>query len=264
MVSAELPTVHALWVGPRLGPVAVACLRSFPRAGHRLVLHVYQRPDDLPADIEIADANRTIPEDRIVRHGRTGSLTLFADIFRYELLASGAEVYVDCDIYCVRPLHRADYIFGMEDDSGLNNAVLALPASSPMLEALRTASREPGFIPPWYSARRKLELRVRKGLGVPKKLADMRWGVIGPQAITHYAREFGVLKHASPPDVFYPLDLRRTSLLFDPHLKIADLVSSRTVCIHLYSEMIRRSGNRDIPPTSPLGRMLAGETLDSH
>lgn len=260
-MSADLPTIHALWVGPRLGPVAAACLRSFPRAGHRLVLHVYEKPSDLPAEVETEDAGKTIPRDRIVRHAKTGSFALFSDIFRYELLARGADIYVDCDVYCVRPLQRADYLFGLEDDAKLNAAVLALPAASPLLAALRAISRTDGFIPPWFPARRRLPLQLRKLVGAPKKPADMRWGVIGPEAVTHYARELGVLHHASPPDVFYPLDFRRVSLLFDPDLSIADLVTRRTTCIHLYAEMIRRHGARDIPPTSPLGRMLRGETL---
>jgi hypothetical protein len=250
-----------LWIGPQLGPIAAACLRSFARVGHRLVLHVYDPPSDVPVEVELEDASRTIPRDRIFRHSKTGSFAAFADLFRYELLANGAGIYVDCDVYCVRPLQHSDYLFGLEDDSKLNGAVLALPPSSPMLEALRGIARTPGFIPPWFPRRRRIPLQLRKLVGAPQKVADMRWGAIGPEALTYYAREFGVADRACPPDVLYPLDFRRVSLLFDPDLSLADLVTKRTTCIHLYAEMIRRHGKRSIPPTSPLGRMLKGETL---
>jgi hypothetical protein len=229
--------------------------------GHRVVLHVYDSPSDLPVEVETEDANNTISKDRIVRYRKSGSYALFANFFRYELLARGAEIYVDCDVYCVRPLERADYLFGMEDDRSINNGVLALPPSSQLLTALRGISRQPGFVPPWFSRRRKAALQFRKSIGLPRKLADMPWGVSGPQALTYYAKKFGVAHHAAPVDVLYPLDFRRVGLLFDPDLSLDDLVTTRTTAIHLYGEMLRRRGTRNIPTTSPLGRMLNGEMI---
>ncbi|WOC15073.1 hypothetical protein [Pseudochrobactrum sp. MP213Fo] len=39
-------TVNSLWIGKRLGAVHAACLRSFIRHGHDVVLHAYGRPED--------------------------------------------------------------------------------------------------------------------------------------------------------------------------------------------------------------------------
>ena len=105
MIDQDLPAVHAVWIGGPLGSMHVACLKSFVRIGHRTVLHVYDDPTDAPAGVELADASKILPRERVVVH-RNGSYALFADIFRYKLLASGAEIYVDCDMYCVRPLPR--------------------------------------------------------------------------------------------------------------------------------------------------------------
>ena len=78
----RLPVVNAIWIGPELGQVYRACLSSFVRNGHRVVLHCYERPRDTPADIEFADANDLLPESRMVRHRKSGCPSLFSDLLR--------------------------------------------------------------------------------------------------------------------------------------------------------------------------------------
>jgi hypothetical protein len=68
MAGSDLPAVHAFWIGGGLGPMHVACLKSFVRIGHRTVLHVYDDPADAPPGIELADAAKILPRDRIITH----------------------------------------------------------------------------------------------------------------------------------------------------------------------------------------------------
>ncbi len=96
----QLPVVNAIWIGPELGPIHVACLHSFLRHGHRVVLHCYERPKDTPKHIEIADAAKLLPAERVIRYRRSGGLSLFSNLLRYELLKSGLGLYVDCDVFC--------------------------------------------------------------------------------------------------------------------------------------------------------------------
>ncbi len=77
---------NAFWIGERLGPMAVACLRFFVRAGHEVVLHVYDEPVDVPEGVTVREAGLLVPADRIFRHQETGSYALFANLFRYKLL----------------------------------------------------------------------------------------------------------------------------------------------------------------------------------
>ena len=48
MNDPDLPAVHAFWIGGPLGAMHTACLKSFIRAGHRTLLHVYDDPGDAP------------------------------------------------------------------------------------------------------------------------------------------------------------------------------------------------------------------------
>src|SRR5690554_3966845 len=104
-------TINAVWIGPKLGPIHAACLRSFVRHGHRTVLHVYEQPTDVPDGVELADASELLPASRIVRYTRGGGLSLFSNLLRYEIQKNQLGVYIDCDCYCLRPLENADYIF---------------------------------------------------------------------------------------------------------------------------------------------------------
>jgi hypothetical protein len=109
-----LPIINAIWIGAELGQIHAACLRSFLRHGHRVVLHCYERPADTPADVEIANARNLLPENGIVRYRGTGSFALFSNLLRYEILKASLGIYVDCDVFCLRPIEDADYIFGRE------------------------------------------------------------------------------------------------------------------------------------------------------
>ncbi len=258
----SLPTANAIWIGPKLGPIHAACLRSFVRAGHRVVLHSYDPPSDVPSGVEVTDARGLMPESRIVRYEANGSPALFANLYRYEILKAGLGLYVDCDLYCVRPIEDEDYIFGWQDLRSLNNAVLKLPPACPLLAELCTLKDE--FIPPWSKSKEKQGLRLRRLLGRQLSVEKMPWGTTGPRALTWFARQHGLISKAAPIDVFYPVAMSHIGLLIDPDVSLDELITTRTRTIHLWSQMFVNKANLlpsriedGVPPTSPLGQILA-------
>ncbi|WEK51164.1 MAG: hypothetical protein P0Y66_03790 [Candidatus Kaistia colombiensis] len=251
----QIETINAFWIGPNLGAMSIACLRSFMRHGHRVVLHVYDEPCDVPLGVELADAAKLLPRDQIRRYRKSGSHAFAANQFRYEALAAGAGLYVDCDCYCVRPIEVSDYIMGWESHSHICNAVLKLPPGSPLLEEMRAIYGKKAFIPPWASRKIRRKYRLRAAIGLPVGLPDMEWGTTGPLALTHYARHHGVLDRASPPDFFYSLAPGHANLLFEPGLTIEDLTTPRTRIVHLWNEFTRHI-NAPPPDGSPLAQIL--------
>lgn len=213
----------------------------------------------MPRSIELADASKLLSRDRLITHRKTGSLALASDIFRYELMAEEAGIYVDCDCFCIRPLLDADLIVSEERDDFLGTAVLKLPSDSPLTEAMRAIGTSRAFIPPWEKRRRQRGYRLRAALGRPKPLTDMKWGTMGPLALTYYAKKFGLMQRALPSDVVYPVSYHHASLLRDPDISLDELITSRTRVVHLWNEIQRRT---QMPP--PQGSSLAGilESLD--
>ena len=258
-MTTELEPCHALWIGERLGPVAGACLRSFVRVGHPVVLHCYDEPRDVPDGVVLSDAATLVPRDRVFTHARTGSYALFSNYFRYQIMQRSLGLYVDCDVVCVRPVPTRSYLFGLQDAETINGAVLKLPSGSRLLGDL-TALFDPGvFAPPWYSRRRRLEQYIKTLLGRPADLAHARWGVAGPVALTWFAKKHGLRDWAQPMDVLYPVPHTEVSRFLDPDVTWESLITEQTCCVHLWNEKLRRENLQAIRPGSPLQRLLNDE-----
>ncbi|WP_151765700.1 glycosyltransferase [Acinetobacter colistiniresistens] len=257
----ELPTIHALWIGKTLGKISSCCLRSFVMRGHKVLLHAYDSITDVPEGVECVDANQIISADKIFKHNQTGSYALFSDVFRYELLKKVSGIYVDCDVYCLKPIQipESQYLLGFESDHKINGAVLAMPQDSNLLASLLDAAYNPFFVPPWYKKSRQKRLKFKKTLGIGKHIADMPWGVIGPDAITHFVKAQNLVGYVQPIDIFYPVHYQCIGQLTDSGLNIEDITSTRTLGIHLYNEMLRNLDLDKIAPNSILAKMFRNE-----
>ncbi|MBN9269204.1 MAG: hypothetical protein J0J15_02965, partial [Mesorhizobium sp.] len=158
------PVVNALWIGDALHDIHAACLRSFVLAGHRMVLHCYDIPGNVPSGVELADASRLMPRERIVYYRSNGSPSLFSNLYRMKILEAGLGLYVDCDVFCLKPIPRQDYIFGYQANDQLNGAVLKLPVECPMLVEGLKMTEDPHYIAPWLGRERRAWYRLRKAV----------------------------------------------------------------------------------------------------
>lgn len=260
-MNAKIPQIHALWIGDKLGDISRCCLTSFIKQGHSVYLHTYGDIQDLPQGITICDANKIIKKEKIIRHKETGSYALFSDIFRYELLKKVDGIYVDCDVYYLKPLTMPEhgYLFGFEDDNKLNGAILALPKDSHLLNKLIDITYDKHFIPAWYPTKKQKRLKWKKRFGIAKHISEMPWGVIGPEAITYFAKYFQVDNLAMDIDIFYPIHYDRISQLLSPDLSLNEVVTSRTLAVHLYNEKLRQVNLSTLHPNSILAKMLNHE-----
>ncbi|MFQ5624818.1 MAG: hypothetical protein ACE5FS_15650 [Paracoccaceae bacterium] len=251
-----LAKINAVWIGAELGAIHAACLASFLRHGHEVVLHAYEEPRDVPRGVIVADADELLLRGRMFRHKKTGSLAPFVDLMRYEILSKGLGLYVDCDIYCLKPMIDADYIFGWQVDHSINNAVLKLPVDCPTLRSLSMIKDMWQFLPPWESWKRRLKWRFQYAVG-KGRLRHLPYGSTGPYALTWFLRKYGLLSRALPQDVFYPLPPAEAARLLDPGLSVADIATPNTVALHLYNEALHRRMGAAIPDTSPLGEIVS-------
>jgi len=245
-----------LWIGPSLGALERACMRSALRQGHRLTLYCYQRPRGVPEGVELADAAEVAPADRIVRH-QHGSVALFSNYFRYRLQQLGRGLWLDCDAYLLAPIEaEGDYLFGEEAPGRINGGVLRLPRDAPMLEPL-IALFEERIVPDWLPWRARMAARWRLACTGRAGLSRMPWGVAGPLAMTATARRCGVAGRALPPDVFYPVRWQDAGWIRDPSVRLEAAVTPRTVAVHLWNERIKAFKDAPAAPGSFLARLQA-------
>jgi len=242
----------SLWIGERIGAVERACMRSVLRQGHKLALYAYDVPEGVPVGVELRDAAAIVPRQRILRH-RGGSVALFSNLFRYQLLRRGLGTWVDSDLYLLRPLdNEADHLFGREASGRIGTAVLRLPPDSPLLPPLIGMFDEKKVMP-WVSGRARLAARWRLATTGRVGLERLPWGSCGPQAVTWLARRHGVDRYAAAPEVYYPVAWQEAAWILEPGRRIEEPGTEATVAVHLWNERIR--GFKEAP--APAGSVLA-------
>ncbi len=245
--------VNTVWIGKKLGPVHAACLRSFVRHGHDVVLHAYGRPDDTPKGVRLFDAGKLMGEHEIFAHKSTGSLSIASDIYRYRIQREGMGLYVDCDVFCIKPFTDKEYIFSWESNIRLNNAIIKFPSNSALLNSILEASENPYFIPPWLPAKKQRKMRFRKMIGRGKHIANQAWGVVGPDLLTYHVRRLGLMEHAAPIQRYSPMFGLVSNMLFERGLTVNDLITSQTEGLHLYNSGFT---GKEILPDTPLYEII--------
>jgi hypothetical protein len=261
-VTADCVT---LWVGDALGPVERACLKSMLRQGHSVALYAYLQPQGVPAGVELRDASDVLPETAIVRH-RSGSVALFSDLFRYELQRRGLGTWIDTDMYLVGRLDmERPYLFGKQvvtrsrpwrprQRQSINGSVLRIPQDSPMLPPL-LAQFERADIPEWVPWHRAVWAKARAWMTGRPDLASLPWGTAGPFAVSALAERYGFASQALPADVFNPVPWYDAAWIVDPRVKLENVVTRRTIGIHLWNECIKALKDEPAPEGSFLARL---------
>ena len=243
-----------LWIGEDPGAVERACLQSAVRHGHRVALYCYRAPATPIPGVEIRDAAAILPEDKIIRY-RNGSVALFSNWFRYELMRHDVGMWIDADLYFVAPLDtRPDWIVGMQDRKMANMAVLKTPPDAPILDDL-LAPFERGARPAGLSLRQRATLLRRRLRGERVTLADMPWGVTGPNALTVLLRRHGLMGLALPSEVLSPVPYLQADWVLRPDVALEDVVRPGTVAVHLWNELIKPHKDKPAPAGSFLERL---------
>lgn len=223
-------------------------MRSVLRQGHRLVLYAYDELPGVPEGVELADAASILPRETIVRHS-SGSVALFSDRFRFEIMRQSLGLWLDADAYLVKPLHvRPDqHYFAYCEPGNLGAGVLYLPANSPIIDPVLRLFEDP-FIPDWMRLRDQIRAYWRKFRQGHISIGDMPWGVAGPLALKALAQRNGLMDQAMPSDVLYPWHWHDADWIFDPAKSLDIHVTPATRALHMYNFVI---SSRKTEPARP-------------
>lgn len=241
----DLPTICSFWHG-KLTYLARLCLSSFVEKGHRVTLFSYDALDDVPAGVELIDAAEILPRERMFFYKGTRTPAVFADLFRLELMAQERGIWVDCDVYCIKPYAGLpDYVFGYENHPSLRNgfkaqvnqAVFACPAGSDLLAALQRVFTS-GEIPPGLAPWRHFEVVIRRALGEELPVHHMQFGATGPVPLNHYIQTMGLATFVQPKDVFYPIDYGGADQLLKAGSRIEDFIAAETLSVHIWNSAL--------------------------
>lgn len=260
-----LPTICTFWHG-QLSYLARVCLSSFVEKGHRVDLYAYESLDGVPPGVSLCDAGEVLPKDKMFFYKGNRTPAVFADLFRLELMAQERGIWVDADVYCIRPYaDLPEYIFGYENRphwrngfrSQINQAVFAAPRSELLdkMFAVFTSGEIPPGMPPW----RHLEVWLRRAVGEDLPVHHMQFGATGPMPLNYYVPRLGLAHLVQDKDVFYPLDYGQTAHLLEQGSDISEHISANTLSVHIWNSALtkRRGGALRLPEEdSFLGKEL--------
>lgn len=256
----SLPTIAMFWDGPPLSFIERLCITSFLEMGHPVEVFSYTGLDNLPEGAKAVSAEEILPNpDSIIRHERTGSAAIHADKFRYHLLTKRPGIiWADTDIYCLKPFQPENgYLFGLENDKVICNAVMALPASSQTLADLVAFCEDEYAIPVWMMPRHRQEMRDRAEAGNPMHVSEMPWGAWGPKALTHYLHNNDEFRHRQDEHVLYPVPYEDRRLFCRPARKTWNRVKDDTISLHFYGRRLRAHLDNSYDGIPPQGSLLA-------
>jgi hypothetical protein len=257
--------IAALWIGGSLSYLEQLCLKSFLDVGHHVALYSYEPIPNAPEGTELVDANAILPQPNFLRHERTNSPALHSDLFRYHLLAkTDRTIWADTDAYCVKPFTTPNRHFhAWESDNGINGGVLGLPQDSATLAGLLEFTSDEFAIPEWYGRRYREELEAKKAAGTPVHAGEMKWGVWGPHALTHFLKQTGEVKYTLPRVALYPFHYADRRKLLKPGVDMAEYVTDETFSIHFYGRRVRARVMQVFGGVPPV-RSVVGQLLKKH
>jgi SAM-dependent methyltransferase len=261
-VGKTLPVIAALWMEGPLSFLEQLCLKSYVDVGHKVILYQYGIVTNVPDGIEIADAGEILPRTGFLKHSRTGSPAIHADLFRYKLLEKFDNViWADTDAYCMKPFEMVGgHYHGWGSDVAIFSGVLALPKDSATLHALLEFTSDEFAIPQWYNEKTTNRMIKAKEEGNPIHVSEQPWGVWGPQALTYFLQQTGEDKFSLPTSVLYPFPFNRRNRMLLPNLRVGKFLKGDTASIHFYGRRMRERivmMENGVPhPDSLLGQLM--------
>ena len=244
------PDLVTFWHSGPLHKIHRMCLMSQVKLGYRVTLYSYARIENLPDGVTNADAAEVLPPSFLERLQplRPGPWTNhpllhLSDFIRFRLQHLGRGLWLDTDIYLIRPfeIDPARPFFAWESRKFLGSAVLYLPSAHPILESYERLLAAPTLMPDWLSPRLRVRRALWTMLGIPHGPQDLSTLIFGPMALTQLARRHGCLDAALPSESFYRF--ARSHRFFEPS-RLADILDDpNTFGIH-----VQRKARWNAPP----------------
>ncbi len=233
-------TIQSLWVGDRLSRLETLSISSFLAHGHAFHLYTYSPVANVPSGVILEDANALVDERLIFRVN--GSLAVFADWFRQELLHAHGGYWTDLDMVCLRALDFDDpVVVGKVDPQRVSNSLMRFPKGHPITRQLADVTREPNTILPYDNARERRHKLVRKYL-MGNRQKHVKWGeASGPSGLTRMLKHHNLFGVAKPYYYFYPLPFSFWGCAFDDTFRSGAGFFDQSYCVHLWNEKIRKS-----------------------
>lgn len=241
LYSRSRPSFFSLWRGQKLGFLEWLSIKSFIDYGYNYSLYTFDQSLQVPKGVDVLDASTICSENSLDAFRYVGSETgsryaAGSDYFRYCGIQTTGNCWVDTDIVCLSSeiVFETDLLLAKEDESRYNVAFFGARGSA-----------------------RDLVSRLISECNAQRGKEILPWGALSPLLITRVITEeyAGLVPHCQSTARVYPLHWSDAELAFEPGAFVELTLSTRrSYTIHLWNEVLTRSGRRYCKP--PVGSFV--------
>lgn len=257
--------VATLWIGKRLSFLEHLCLKSFADLDQKPILYHYGDLEDIPDYVEPRDARDIFDAPEIYRDPINRSVAVHADLFRLKLLQETDYIWVDADIYALRPLEtKSEYLFprGNRKNARLINSVMAFPKDSPALTAMCDFAFDSDLVPPWWSDETQ---QAYLGLYGKSTYWSLPLFALGPPMLYHFLTRSGEMNLATARNELYAIPPRFRRLWNEPDMSQLDVLDwQNKMTIHFHGSWFRNmfAGGDSLNPGGLVDQLLRKHQID--
>ena len=220
-MSDQTPAFATFWARGRLSAYEAACLASYTRHGYDITIYSYGEVTNLPPEVIRRPAGEIVEEKFIdgFRIKGVSSLSHFSDLFRYALFQKTSKIWVDSDMFLLRPIDIVlpQTLLAREDARTLCGAIMRIDHADSALATLLT----------------RAEAAASR---------DLVWGETGPDLLTAILGAEIVTKSYGP-ELFFPIHYDEFWKVFLPeHFEECNALCSNGYTLHLWNNIITKVG----------------------
>lgn len=238
--------ICTFWFGDELRLVDRLCLSSMVMTGQHVKLFSHKPVKNVPKGVELCDAEPILPlsvlyqlDAKFPDYKPNRTIVQFSDIFRVMLMKYQQGVWLDTDVYLVKPFQPDEnkVWLASENRNRVGVSALYFQPNNPIINAFENYLEKKDPVPEWLGFKRRvwtpLRLRLNNEEVLPGKLGIT---IFGNDGISRLAKRYGFFNEAMPKETFYYWTGRNAERIFDPAYGLEPLNDERFIGFHIHKK----------------------------
>lgn len=264
------------WSGPSLGPLEQACLSSFVQAGQPITLYSYDpHIAGVPDGVVLREASQVLALTNSLERVLSLHTARFSDLFRLKMMQMENLVWVDCDVYLLKPVTFEENLITIgrafrDGTKFLWNGVMYLdPASDMFVDYLSLTTADTIQFRDGWDAKVETGVENKSARDMFTRLGEVNFfsddlprNFFGPILLTLLARDHQQ-SELIPPRVHYPFGAPKLRKNTHDPIGFPLAYPKQSETIHFFGSMVRKTcGTYWNPETKSYDRLPSGSLLD--
>jgi len=242
--------ICTFWFGDNLRFIDRVCLASQVMSGQRVKLYSHKPVKNVPAGVELCDAEPILPLATLKRLDPTfpdfkpsRTIVQLSDFFRIMLMKYQQGVWLDTDVYLIKPFvpDKGEIWLARENRQRLGVSALYLPPDNPIIAEfdnyLDNILNRANPVPPWLGFKKRCLvpslLRLKGKPVTPNRLGIT---IFGNDGISRLAKKHKFFNQAKPKNHFYYWTGHKAERIFDPDYGLEPLECPELIGFHVHKK----------------------------